>query len=283
MKTSHLEKLYRPTMTSHDTRMINANKNKRRLRHALVAGLLLTIVGWAIWSQVGTSHPSSRKTLHSSSHQVYCVAISPDGKLVASTGFRVVELWDIETAQCLSRRATTIDHFHVEFEPNGEAIRTITSEGETYDWEISDNRLSDVARREVNGAVVHRRLSPDGKNGLKLRRLTPGSVDITDPATESIRVSLLGHNDEVNDGAFSPDGETLATAGGFTSHPWPVNSSGEIRLWDVSTGRLLLILNEHKGAVISVVFSGDGTILASGSHDGTIKLWDICTLRKRWR
>jgi WD40 repeat protein len=33
----------------------------------------------------------------------------------------------------------------------------------------------------------------------------------------------------------------------------------------------------HSGVVTSVAFSPDGSILATGSHDQTIKLWDATT------
>ena len=38
-------------------------------------------------------------------------------------------------------------------------------------------------------------------------------------------------------------------------------------------GLHILITNEHKDAVLSVAFSPDGQLLASGSLDGTVKIW----------
>ena len=48
----------------------------------------------------------------------------------------------------------------------------------------------------------------------------------------------------------------------------------EIYLWSLQTGKILDVLNGHKGPVTSLEFSPVGGALASGSWDGTVKLWD---------
>ncbi len=65
--------------------------------------------------------------------------------------------------------------------------------------------------------------------------------------------------------AFSPDGQFLATG----------DVNGEIRLWQVTTHRLLLSLQEHTSQVCSVAWNPNGKTLASSSTDGTVKLWDL--------
>ena len=54
-------------------------------------------------------------------------------------------------------------------------------------------------------------------------------------------------------------------------------SSGDIFVLDTVTGSRKSIFSEHNENVTSLAFSLDGTMLVSGSEDGTIKLWDIQT------
>jgi periodic tryptophan protein 2 len=51
--------------------------------------------------------------------------------------------------------------------------------------------------------------------------------------------------------------------------------SFEIFVWSMQTGRLLDVLAGHEGPVSSLAFSPTEAILASGSWDKTVKLWDI--------
>ena len=48
-----------------------------------------------------------------------------------------------------------------------------------------------------------------------------------------------------------------------------------IRLWDVASGENITTLWGHPTDIQSLAFSPDGTLLASGSFDGTIMLWDV--------
>ena len=47
-----------------------------------------------------------------------------------------------------------------------------------------------------------------------------------------------------------------------------------IQLWDVKTGRSLGTLSGHTEQIETLMFSHDGKMLASGSDDGTVLLWD---------
>jgi WD40 repeat protein len=73
--------------------------------------------------------------------------------------------------------------------------------------------------------------------------------------------------------AFAADGKTLASASGPDAEG-RVQAPGEVRLWDPVTGQVRATLRGHAEGVTSVAFATDGLLLATGSLDNSVKLWE---------
>jgi WD40 repeat protein len=95
-------------------------------------------------------------------------------------------------------------------------------------------------------------------------------------AEDNVRI-LGGHSDSIRAISFSPDGRLLASG----------SEDRTIKIWHLATGREIQTIAAHDMAVSAVAFSpippnpliqgSEGGILASGSVDRTIKIWNLIT------
>src|SRR5262249_28455456 len=103
----------------------------------------------------------------------------------------------------------------------------------------------------------------------ELARL-PGATDLPDFAVSEFRgaVSAL---------AVSPDGKYLAAGSGTKFYFGSESYRNPLKVCEVAARRLIHRLNGHTGHCVSLDFSPDGTLLASGSRDGTAIIWSTGT------
>ena len=133
---------------------------------------------------------------------------------------------------------------------------------------------------EVGHPVWAVALTPDG--AVLAAGCHDGTVRLFDAETGASRGELPHPNQAVNAVAFSPDGNTLATAGGdigrdIILRPGPrPKDHNDVRLWDWKAGTKRVSWVGHPEAVLALAYSPDGKRLASGGR-GLVAVWDVTT------
>ena len=260
----------------------------------------------------GSQGRRSLRTLMGHSRWVMAVAISADGKTIASGGLdSAIRLWNLEgeLLKTLAGHPKAVNC--LAFSPNSQKLVSGGDDDAVRLWETSTGRLLHTLTghtRDVNSVAV----SGDGQF------VASGSEDRTVALwllnTGEHRRTFSGLAGMIRAIAFSPDGQLIASGGldkqiklwslktgdqigSFAmSHFGAVNAvaitpdsktliSGSkdktVKIWDMAKGEVIRTLAGHTDSVNAIALAPNGKLLASGSSDGTIRLWNLDTGEQR--
>ena len=205
----------------------------------------------------------------------------------------------------------------VHFSPDGSQLAISTSIGIWFHDPQTGKALELLQRPNIRYPFAFA-FSPDSNRiGIGVRakkRNTSGSsrysVEVWNTTTGEAKEMRLGHLHRVKSIAFSPDGNYIASVGGFsnTARLWNIQTGEKISirrvhskgfnlvvfsldgptfatvgydnaayLWDGKTGNPKITLTGHRKQVACVAYSPDSKTIATGSSDRTIRLWDAAT------
>ncbi len=210
-------------------RLLNVDDNEKK-----------SLVGLFQTGPLGKKRP----ILKGHTDQILTIALSPDGKTVASgSADKTIRLWDTNTLKLkFTLAGHTEDIQALAFTPDGLTLASGCRDGSIYLWDTLTGKYS----RSVIGNGLFTEPPP-----LPRKDDDPPNIKTRG---RSIVSALL----------FSEDGKTLVNG----------NRDGTIHFWDINSSQIKTTLSGQSG-LRSVTISPDGSTLASGGSDGTVLIWKL--------
>jgi RNA polymerase sigma factor (sigma-70 family) len=230
--------------------------------------------------------------------QALFLAISPNGKtLAASCTDSSVQLLDARTGEKRVALAGSIRGYirGLAFTPDGKTIAGTGDDNQLRLWDVDSGQLmkalpafGNLEHADLRPGANSLAISPDGSliavggtgstDNANMKHWDDTSffdIRVLDAKTGELVWSHFGRRGYMDQLAFSPDGQTLASA-----------THGEIRLWDARAGDLKQTLKPvvKSGTIWTLAFSPDNKLLAGygnarvpGGVGCLLTLWDVRT------
>ncbi len=243
------------------------------------------------------------------------VAFSPDGKIVASSHTNgIINLWNTEitnVSNVLQRLYRLAGHKEkiskISFTSDGSQLLSSSIDGTIKLWSFQDRfegHLEKNSARKISFSADNQIVTTIDQggnvrlwrsNGELLKKFNNDESEICDAQLnqdnkivvavgsdgEVILYDLEGtmlyhskdkHKQAINILSRSPIEDIFVTASDNTIGLWKLNKDPLNGLYNVE---LLKMLTEHQKEITAITFSADGQFFASGSDDGTVKLWNL--------
>jgi RNA polymerase sigma factor (sigma-70 family) len=199
---------------------------------------------------------------------IYCLALSPDGKVLASGGSdQLIHLWDIQERKEIGILEGHSGYIYsVNFSPDGKTLASCGYDKSIRLWDVKERKQLSVSGLDIDYAVSVA-FSPDGKLLASSGWQGENAVFQLWNVREQGKLELAQRIDGINCFAFNPDGKVMVLG--------TRNDNEPLRIWDIDTKKQI---GEVKGGIKSfncIIFSPDGKLLAFADYGGSIYLWDM--------
>jgi WD40 repeat protein len=209
------------------------------------------------------------RELHGHTGWVRAVAFAPQGTSLASAGDDcLIKLWNVESGEIIHTLDGN-DHpiFCLTYRPDGLVLMASGFDGNLSLFDTqTGKRLRKLACPEADVRALA--ISPDGR--LLAAAGRNGHIRLWSLTDYKHLRDIEAHRLRVRSISFSPNSRHLASGG----------DDRRLCIWDADTGAEVSTLMNKSGRIRSVVFCGDD-VLAAGTTDNAIRLWDLASSSER--
>lgn len=212
------------------------------------------------------------QTLTGHQGEITALALSPDGKLIASGSTdKTIRLWSLKTGELLYTymgRSFWFPQGHQDritslaFSPSSELLLSSSADGTIKQWDVRNGELFSTLQGGWGvSAIALNPCDPVLVSGSE-----DGLIQLWDLEHETLIVNLAELYQRITALAIDSTGHTAWSSHGKT-----------IAQWDLHDDRLLMTLKGHLETVTTIALSRDGCTLVSGGSDKLLKLWNLNT------